>query len=672
MFSKTASFSLCCFLGAVSVAAHAVSPQVQHPLDALTPQEYWTIYKTVRAEGHLHEKTIFASILLHEPDKQTVLAWKATDPIPRRADVVILDAGKSYATVVDIAAKKLEDFHELKGLQAPFTSEEEHEVAEAIKHDSRVVEALKKRDITDLRNVYCYATPAGFIDLPEQQDPSRRIGWGGCINGEDSISGQWDREVGGIFTVVDMTTKKVLRVSDFGSVPTPPASNVYDGMGGEAIEGTHPLLVTQPAGPSFKIDKGLVTWQNWQFRFRLDPRQGVVLSLVGINDHGTLRPVMYQGALSEMYVPYQDPEETWNSHVFLDGGEYFMDTGLGLIKPLVAGVDCPDYATFFSAFFYKESGAPFERPQAACLFERTKGDPAWRHSDDNGTFGRPTRELVLRSVATVGNYDYVLDWRFGQEGTITGGVGATGILEVKPVVDTDVSNGLSDKVADKNAPGGAVEFGHVVAPGTDAVNHDHFFSYRLDLDVDGTKNSFMADKLVPYTIPGNKEKYGRHVIWAMKPTMPMSEKEAMMDVSLKEPSMWRFISSDKKGAQGYPTGYEIMAGATAASLLPKDEWPQRRAGFSEHQLWVTPYEPDERFAAGTYVSGSRGADGLHAWTKKDRKIMDTDIVAWYTVGFHHTPRTEDWPQMPIMWHEFQLRPFDFFGKNPGMDLPMKP
>ena len=67
-----------------------------------------------------------------------------------------------------------------------------------------------------------------------------------------------------------------------------------------------------------------------------------------------------------------DPEETWNSHVFLDSGEYFMNTGLGIPKPLQKGTDCPDYATYFSATFYHDNGTPiFVRPQLACLFERT-------------------------------------------------------------------------------------------------------------------------------------------------------------------------------------------------------------------------------------------------------------------------------------------------------------
>jgi primary-amine oxidase len=678
--SASKALALACLLLACVVfpfTAKATAPTVDHPLDALTPQEYWIVYKTLQSEGHLHEKTIFASVLLHEPDKQYVLAWKPGEPIERKADVVLVDEGKSYAALVDIVAKKSVSFAQLKGEQGPFTSAEEEEVDAEVKKDPRMVEALKKRGLTDLRLITCYVIPGGYLGLPEQKNPEDRIAFGGCMNAVDTISGPWDREIGGIFFTADMGTKKVLRINDYGVIPPSPTTGIYDGMGGDALPGTKPIDVTQPVGPSFTIDKGLVSWQHWRFRFRLDPRQGPVLSMVGLEDQGKIRSVMYEGALSEMYVPYQDPEETWNSHVFLDAGEYFMDTGLGIIKPLVAGIDCPDYATFFSGFFYKENGMPFERPQLACLFERTKGDPIWRHGDPNGTFGRPTRELVLRTVATVGNYDYVLDWRFGQDEAITVGVGATGILEVKPVVDTDVSKGMSANLTDKDAPGGPVEFGHLIAPGTDAVDHDHFFSFRLDLDVDGVKNNFMVDKLVPYKIPlsrnpGSSEAYGRHWIWAMKPTMPATEGDAKEDVSLQHPAMWRFASSDKKGPMGYPTSFEIMAGETGVSLLPGDEWPQKRARFSEHQLWVTPYDPDERYAAGKYVTGSRGTDGLGAWTKKNRSIMDTDIVAWYTVGFHHAPRAEDWPQMPIMWHEFQIRPYDFFPKNPAMDLPLKP
>ena len=649
----------------------ALQPTVHHPLDALTPEEYWKAYNVLNAAGKLGEKTLFSSILLQEPAKADVLAWKPGMPIVRKVDAVLLTEGKSYGAVIDVSAGKLDTYIELKKDQAPVTETEMHGYDDILKKDPRVVEALKKREITDLRLVTCYVTPAGHVALPEQTE-GRRIGWGGCTYAANAKF-NWDREIPGIFFVVDMNEKKITRFSDYGVVPMPPTTSIYDADGGPAMPGTMPLLTTMPNGPSFVIKDGEVSWQNWHFRFRLDPRVGPVVNLVSYQDGDKRRSVLYEGGLSEMYVPYQDPEETWNSHVFLDAGEYFVNTGSGgIIKPLEPGVDCPAYATFFSGTFFHENGTPYVRPQLACMFERVSGDPAWRHWDEDtyAVSGRPTRELVFRTVATVGNYDYLFDWRFEQDASITVGVGATGILEVKAVKDQRADAPLSAGLAGKDTDGKEVQFGQLVAPGLDGVDHDHYFSYRLDLDVDGVNNSLMVDKLVPFKLPDSS--LGRHWIWAMKPEMLKTEGEAKLNTSIEHPAMWRFANEGVRNSLGQNTSYEIMPGETGISLLPSTEWPQKRAAFSEHNLWVTPYDPKERYVSGVYVMGSKGEDGLTEWVKKNRSIMNTDIVAWYTVGFHHVPRPEDWPQMPIMWHTFSLRPFQFLPKNPTMDLPMVP
>ena len=122
------------------------------------------------------------------------------------------------------------------------------------------------------------------------------------------------------------------------------------------------------------------------------------------------------------------------------------------------------------------------------------------------------------------------------------------------------------------------------------------------------------------------------------------------------------------GPLGYPVSYQLKPATNAVSLLHSDDSPQRRARYTDFHLWVTPYDPRERYAAGTYPNQSRGDDGLSAWTRANRPIQNTDVVLWYTVGFHHVVRSEDWPVLSTTWTGFELRPFDFFGRNPAIDI----
>src|SRR5215472_10635547 len=38
-------------------------------------------------------------------------------------------------------------------------------------------------------------------------------------------------------------------------------------------------------------------------------------------------------------------------------------------------------------------------------------------------------------------------------------------------------------------------------------------------------------------------------------------------------------------------------------------------------------------------------------------------------GLPHLPREEDWPVMPVMWHDLIIRPFHFFAQSPALYLP---
>ena len=120
---------------------------------------------------------------------------------------------------------------------------------------------------------------------------------------------------------------------------------------------------------------------------------------------------------------------------------------------------------------------------------------------------------------------------------------------------------------------------------------------------------------------------------------------------------------------GEPVGYKFFPGDNAFPLASKNAWWRKRAGFVESHVWVTPFNENERFAAGDYPNQSHGGDGLIRWTAVDRPVADTDVVLWYTFGHTHIPRAEDYPVMPTAYIGFLLKPSGFFDMNPANDVP---
>ena len=642
------------FMCVVSAGA-AQSPAPRHPLDALDSQEYWTVSEVLKASGRMDADTAYASVLLREPDKEKVLAWKPGDPTTREADALLVRKGRVIEARVDIVARRLVSWREIEGVHSPMMESEFRGLGALVKQDPRVQEALAKRGITDLTTVDCTLLPLGYFAFPEME--GRRIMAGGC-SVSHGVHHSWGRSIEGLNVQVDAIEKKVLAVVDSGVVPVSSASNNFEEAPSIPRPGTTPLAVGQPLGPGFTVSGGEVSWQGWHFRVRLDPRVGPVIHLARFDDGSRLRSVLYAGSVSELFVPYMDPADGWATRIFSDAGEFFQG---GVLKKLGEATDCPSNAVYLDGVVPSEQGTPMLRPRLACLYETLSGEPSWRHFERTEVWGRPSRTLVVRSAMVVGNYDYLLDWRFAQDGSIKVAVGATGIIETK---------GVAARNATEHGQHGSDDaYGHLVAENLVGVNHDHFFSFRLDLDVDGRNNTFVAHRLKQRQLPAATR---RKSIWVTEPFAARTERDAMMDVRLDQPAMWVFENRTSRGPLGHATSYELMPGQTAASLLDPEDGAQRVGAFSAHQLWVTPYRADEKYASGAYPTGGKGTDGLAVWTKANRAIENTDIVAWYTVGFHHMPRAEDWPVMPVMWHDFVLRPRDFFAQNPVLTLPTVP
>ncbi len=659
-----AAIAILLFLGN-TLPAQAQS--VQHPMDPLTWDEHWTVLEVLRATGHVDSLTRFSLVTLAPPDKRVVLAWTRGQAVPRAAFAILKQGPRTFEAKIDLVGRKLASWEEVAGVQ-PTWLDAEFGIAGAIAMESpEWQEAMRRRGYSDYSDIACHGLPPGYFGTDQQR--GRRIAQVMCVDTRRARTFPHHRLVAGLTVLVDMNAGEVIEVIDDGAVPMPAAEARYDS---DAIavrrEKRTPIAMEQPLGPSFELDGHGVSWGNWSFRHRVDPRVGLVISQVRYKDGERYRPVLYEGSLSEIFVPYMDPSTPWYAFNFIDAGEYSAG---GLAKPMAPGLDCPENAVFYDAIVAGDDGKPRTTPQASCIFERYAGDVAWRHSDFDGAIeSRPKRDLVVRFIAVLGNYDYNFDWIFQEDGSIVVKLAATGIAAAKPVLaKMAMAAAGSDGSNGDGASDGADAYGRFVDANVVAVNHDHFFSFRLDLDVDGPENSLLLDQLKTVELPAN---HPRRSLWVVSSEVAQREADAKRRIDWARPALWRVINPRQRNHVGYNTSYELKPRSNGLSLLTPDDYPQRRAGFIENHLWVTPYRSDERYAAGRYPTLSEPGQGLPAWTSENRRIADTAIVVWYTVGMHHVVRAEDWPVMPSAWQAFELRPFDFFDRNPALDLPKRP
>jgi primary-amine oxidase len=631
---------------AIAAVLGAAAAGAAHPLDPLSADEIAATVAVLRAGGLADPDTRFALIALEEPAKAAVLAWQPGQPVARAAFVVARRDRTVYEGVVDLAARAVARWQAIPDVQSSILIEEIEQVHGIVSADPAWRAAMAKRGYDRFDALFCAPLSAGYVADPVEA--GHRLLKVACYDTAGGRTDIWSRPIEGLHAVVDLDSHTVVRVVDTGVVPVSRAT--YD---------VGRPLAPAPAAPArraFDRDGNVVRWRNWSFHFRLDRRAGPILSLVRYADRGGPRLVLYRGSIAELFVPYMDPDPGWAFRTYMDVGEY----GFGLLtSPLAAGIDCPADATFLDAVLPDDAGAPVTLGARTCLFERDPGGPLWRHAElTNQTYaGRPALELVIRTIAAIGNYDYVVDWVLSAAGVIRIDVGATGILEAKGVA--------ARTMADPSAATDTA-YGPLVAPQLSGIHHDHFLSFRLDVDIDGAANTLVRRTLVPERLAGDG---GRRSLWRIVDT-PVSAEGALGGAAAHaDAEFWRIINPGLTNRLGQHPGYELRLGHTTTSLLAPGDFPQRRAAFSAAPLWVTAYDPHELYAAGAYPNQSPGGDGLPAYVARRRPVADADLVLWATLGFHHVPRPEDWPVMPTVWHSLSLVPDGFFDSNPALELP---
>jgi primary-amine oxidase len=626
---------------------------IYSPFDALTPDEVLAVSDRLEKDGKADEKTLYGVITLLEPPKADVLKWKPKDkPLPRQAFVVLRRDGKTFEAVVDLSQDKIVSVAEKPGEHPMIMDRNWLRARDAFMKDPRLKTALEKRGLKLDDDVLCTPNSAGAF--PGENTKGRHILKVPCFSLVNRLHPNLARPIEGLMGIVDAETGEVLDVWDREVVDLPPPPEGYGDTlpkPGKPIAGVG--IGVQGQG-NMKLSGNLnVDWLNWSFHVRADKRAGMIVSLVRFNDGKKLRDIAYQMNISEMFVPYMDPNPTWTYRTFMDAGEF----GLGyLTSSLRAGVDCPDTAAFIDMTLPNDIGGTYVRERGMCIFERPTGDPAWRHytSGNKRVNGQPQIELVVRHIPTLGNYDYVVDYVFTPQGTIKLRVGATGFDAIKSVASTDMD---SPSAKDDTIHGA------LIAPYTVASNHDHYFNYRLDLDTDGTSNTLVRDTFVPTPVDNES---GRKSLWTVKTQRFLKEGPIVTDHADMAGQILRLVNPNTKNSLKQTPSLWLNAHHDAQSILDATDPPQARAQFSANQFWLTRFKPNELWAAGLYPNLSTVDEGLPKFVGDAENATAEDLVIWYTMGFRHLTRPEDFPILPTFWHEMTIRPAFFFDRDPSM------
>eukprot|EP00899_Mesostigma_viride_P013214 jgi/Mesvir1/21894/Mv01962-RA.2 len=525
-------------------------------------------------------------------------------------------------------------------------------------------EAMRRRGVEDLSLVMVDPWCVGYFG-PEH-DPKRRLARAliYCRSASGRIDNGYARPVEGIHAIIDLQTMEVVEFSDNRHVPLPPVDPLrnYKPEDRPPRRDLKPLLITQPEGPSFRVDGYKVSWQKWSFRVGFTSKEGLVLySLSYLDDDKGSRSVAHRISFAEMVVPYGDPGDTHYLKNAFDGGE----DGLGKnAHNLKLGCDCLGHIHYFAAHLSEFRGGVNTIDHAVCMHEEDYG-MLWKHVDwrTGDTEMRRSRRLVLSFIATIANYEYGFYWNLYQDGTIQANVKLTGILSVGAL-----------------APGQrASKYGTTLAPQLYAPIHQHFFVARMDMAVDSNRagdahagDVWGHNRVVEVNVAQEAEGAGNphgNAFYAVE-TRLASEAVAARDVNLSSARFWMVESTKCVNRGGNPTAWRLVPGSSSLPFARPNAKFLRRAGFLRHTLWVTRFNPEHRYPGGAYPNQNpRVGDGLPSWAAEDKGLEDANVVLWYNVGLTHLPRAEDWPVMPVENVGFTLQPHNFFDSSPAMDVP---
>ncbi|KAF7588495.1 hypothetical protein BBP40_005631, partial [Aspergillus hancockii] len=651
-------------------------PLSLHPFDPLTPGEIARAADIVRS-AFLGESPIFRVITLQEAPKQEMICFLEREhsgqPLNTRPTrtarvqmVTRSDAQKNQLIelLVDLDHGTIIKQEHLVGKHSYIDSSYMQSVEKACLADVRVQEEIRKLELPPGASVivepWAYA-PDGMNDMSERITMHQCWFYLRLVDNPDANYYAYPLDLCAevseqlhITKIYRLPSSADEHIHEHGQpfdrrkIRPPSASEYHPGLRPPPRTTTKPLQILQPDGPSFQITGHVLTWENWRLHIGFNYREGLTLHDIR---HAN-RALFYRLSLSEMFVPYGDPRVPYPRKAAFDLG----NDGAGInANNLCLGCDCLGTIQYLSAYHTTSTGTPLKLPNVICIHEQDDGI-LWKHTNfrTNNPVVTRSRILILQTIITVSNYEYIFAFHFGQDASIHYEVRATGILSTAPI-------NLQDEVP----------YGTIVAPGVLAPNHQHLFCLRIDPSLEGHRNSLQVEESVPMPLsPDNPFGVGYTT------TQTIVESESGLDLSHTTNRTFKIINENTLNpVTNTPVGFRLLPHYSQPLLADPSSYHARRSEFGTHAVWVTRYQDDELFPSGRHTMQSAGGEGIASAIEKRRKesgegsgVRNEDIVVWHSFGSTHNPRVEDWPVMPVEKMVVGLKPVNLFAGNPGVDV----
>lgn len=616
-------------------------------LTPLSPAEIRAVVAIIKADPSFGETVLFETIEAMDPPKSAVVSGLAIDASGAalhrcaRANVFHNDQAGVWKLTISLDEGRILTCQHAPAARPMIQLEQFMQVEGWVKADPRFVAACARRGITEMEKVCVDPWSAGNFGYAEEDGRllCHTFAWLRLYEDEAFYA----HPIEGLNAVVDVKTGEVLRVDDRPGPPIPMTEVNYDS---QFLTDTQPPLkplhIVQPEGVSFKLDGHHLTWDRWSLSIGFNAREGLTLHDIRFDG----RPLINRASLVEMVVPYGSPDRGHFRKNVFDIGEY----GLGkLANSLKLGCDCLGVIQYLDAHLNTMTGDIFTIEKAICIHEEDSGI-LWKHWDfrTERTQVRRGRKLVVSVICTVGNYEYAQYWYFNQAGEIEFEMKATGIINTVGI-----------------EPGKPSKYETEVSPGVAGQIHQHIFCARLEMAVDGDRNTVVECNTQAEEAENNP--YGNAFFETQ--TAFRTELEGSRRANPASQRYWKVVNPNARNALGQPTAYKLMPTNTVTSFLVPSGPSGTRSNFVENHLWVSAYDAEERYPAGDFMNHSDGRGGIADFVAQDRAIENESVVLWHVFGLHHAVRAEDFPVQPCISTGFKMMPTGFFSANPAINLP---